>query len=83
MVACWERLWATIGYPRGRTARRKRCVVPDVFVSYSRRDAAFVRRLVESIEGRGKQVWLDTEGIADAEVFPAAIKRATYAGSAV
>jgi WD40 repeat protein len=48
----------------------------DVFVSYSRHDAAFVRRLVASIEDRGKQVWLDTEGIADAEVFPAAIKRA-------
>lgn len=48
----------------------------DVFVSYSRHDAAFVRRLVGSIEDRGKQVWLDTEGIADAEVFPAAIKRA-------
>ena len=48
----------------------------DVFVSYSRHDAAFVRRLVASIEDRGKQVWLDTEGIADGEVFPAAIKRA-------
>ena len=48
----------------------------DVFVSYSRHDAAFVRRLVASIEDRGKKVWLDTEGIADAEVFPAAIKRA-------
>jgi WD40 repeat protein len=50
--------------------------VADVFVSYSRHDAAFVRRLAASIEDRGKQVWLDTEGIADAEVFPAAIKRA-------
>ena len=50
--------------------------MPDVFVSYSRHDGAFVHRLVASIEDRGKQVWLDTEGIADAEVFPAAIKRA-------
>ena len=50
--------------------------MPDVFVSYSRHDGAFVHRLVASIEDRGKQVWLDTDGIADAEVFPAAIKRA-------
>ena len=48
----------------------------DVFVSYSRRDAEFVRRLADSISERGKEVWLDTEGIADGEVFPEAIKRA-------
>jgi len=48
----------------------------DVFVSYSRRDSAFVGHLVDSITARGKHVWLDTEGIADAEVFPEAIKRA-------
>jgi WD40 repeat protein len=48
----------------------------DVFVSYSRRDSEFVGHLVDSITARGKQVWLDTEGIADAEVFPEAIKRA-------
>ena len=48
----------------------------DVFISYSRRDGRFVRRLAESIEGQGKQVWVDTEGIEDAEVFPLAIQRA-------
>ena len=48
----------------------------DVFVSYSRRDGKFVERLVESISARGKEVWLDTEGIADGEVFPEAIRRA-------
>jgi WD40 repeat protein len=48
----------------------------DVFVSYSRRDSEFVAHLVDSITARGKAVWLDTEGIADAEVFPEAIKRA-------
>ena len=48
----------------------------DLFVSYSRRDGEFVGRLVESISARGKEVWLDTEGIADGEVFPEAIKRA-------
>jgi WD40 repeat protein len=64
-----------VRYSRGST-RRERCVVPDVFVSYSRRDVAFVRRLVESIEERGKRVWLDAEGIADGEVFPQAIRSA-------
>jgi WD40 repeat protein len=48
----------------------------DVFVSYSRRDSEFVARLAGSVSERGKEVWLDTEGIADAEVFPEAIKRA-------
>jgi WD40 repeat protein len=48
----------------------------DVFVSYSRRDSEFVRRVTDSISERGKEVWLDTEGIADGEVFPEAIKRA-------
>ena len=50
--------------------------MPDVFVSYSRRDSEFVQRLAESVSQRGKEVWLDTEGIADGEVFPEAIKRA-------
>jgi TIR domain-containing protein len=48
----------------------------DAFVSYSRRDQEFVGRLTESIAARGKEVWLDTEGISDGEVFPEAIKRA-------
>jgi TIR domain len=48
----------------------------DVFVSYSRRDSEFVQRLADSVSARGKEVWVDTQGIADAEVFPDAIKRA-------
>jgi len=48
----------------------------DVFLSYSRRDSDFVRGLVADLEGRGKSVWVDTEGIADAEVFPDAIRSA-------
>jgi WD40 repeat protein len=50
--------------------------VADVFVSYSRRDSEFVDRLAESMSDLGKEVWLDTAAIADAEVFPEAIKRA-------
>src|ERR1700736_541348 len=61
--------------PRACTAAMSGAMA-DVFVSYSRRDGEFVRRLAGSIEDRGKQVWLDTEGIADGEVFPQAIRTA-------
>ncbi|MDP9257852.1 MAG: TIR domain-containing protein [Actinomycetota bacterium] len=50
--------------------------MPDVFVSYSRRDGEFVSGLVEGLERSGKSVWIDTEGIGDGEVFPAAIRSA-------
>ena len=56
--------------------------MPDVFVSYSRRDTEFVRRLVEGLQARGKDVWLDTEGIRDGEVFPAAIRLAVEGSNA-
>lgn len=35
-----------------------------------------MRRLVTSVSESGKEVWLDTEGIEDTEVFPEVIKRA-------
>ena len=50
--------------------------MPDVFISYSRRDTPFVHVLVGDLERHGKTVWLDTEGIRDAEVFPDAIRAA-------
>ena len=48
----------------------------DVFVSYSRSDSELVNLLVERLRERGKDVWVDVEGIRDAEVFPAALRRA-------
>ncbi len=54
----------------------------DVFVSYSRRDAAFVSVLVEDLQDHGKSVWVDTDGIGDGEVFPDVI-RAAIEGSDV
>src|SRR4051794_25108048 len=48
----------------------------DVFLSYSRRDADFVRRIADALEARGKDVWVDIEGIRDGEVFPAALRSA-------
>jgi WD40 repeat protein len=54
----------------------------DVFISYSRRDTPFVQRVAGSLEARGKTTWLDTEAIADAEVFPQAIQNAIEASDA-
>jgi hypothetical protein len=40
---------------------------PDVFVSYSRRDKAFVEGiLLPALTGRGKDVWIDLEDIPPA-----------------
>jgi WD40 repeat protein len=48
----------------------------DVFVSYSRRDGEFVRRLVDALAEKGKEAWVDVEGIRDAEVFPERLRAA-------
>jgi WD40 repeat protein len=54
----------------------------DVFVSYSRRDAEFVTHLAEGLKGRGKDVWLDVQGIRDGERFPEALRRAIESADA-
>lgn len=35
----------------------------DVFISYSRRDTEFVRRLFEALNQKGRSVWVDWQGI--------------------
>ena len=35
----------------------------SLFISYSRRDAAFVRSLHEALTARGRSTWVDWEGI--------------------
>jgi WD40 repeat protein len=47
-----------------------------VFISYSRRDSSFAGALAEGLRGHGKDVWIDIEGIRDAEVFPVALREA-------
>ena len=47
-----------------------------VFISYSRRDSSFVGPLADGLRARGKDVWIDIEGIRDAEVFPEALREA-------
>ena len=54
----------------------------DVFISYSRRDSDYVQRLQQELARRGKDVWVDTDGIRDAEVFPAALRRAVEGSDA-
>jgi YVTN family beta-propeller protein len=54
----------------------------DVFLSYSRRDGAFVQRLGSALRESGKEVWVDVEGIRDAEVFPEALRRAVESSDA-
>ena len=34
-----------------------------VFISYSRKDNTFVRRLYDALRERGRKVWVDWEGI--------------------
>jgi WD40 repeat protein len=48
----------------------------DVFISYSRRDSGFVGALADGLRAHGKDVWVDIEGIRDAEVFPEALRNA-------
>lgn len=48
----------------------------DVFVSYSRHDTQFVSELTDELRARGKEVFLDVDGLRDAEVFPQALRQA-------
>jgi len=48
----------------------------DVFISYSRKDSEFVRRLEKALESRGREAWVDWEGIRPTEEFMQAIYRA-------
>ncbi|HVD94821.1 MAG TPA: TIR domain-containing protein [Candidatus Limnocylindria bacterium] len=45
----------------------------DVFISYSRKDKDFVQRLDESLKSRGREAWVDWEGIRPTEEFMQAI----------
>ncbi len=46
---------------------------PDVFISYSRKDREFVKRLDAALQARGREAWVDWEGIRPAEEFMQAI----------
>jgi WD40 repeat protein len=46
----------------------------ELFISYSRRDQAFVRRLAAGLEDRGKDVWVDLDDILPSAPWMAEIK---------
>src|SRR6266700_3608432 len=48
----------------------------EVFISYSRKDTDFVRRLDESLKSRGREAWVDWEDIRPTEDFMQAIHSA-------
>src|SRR5215475_2921069 len=41
----------------------------EVFISYSRKDKEFVRRLDEELKRRDRQVWVDWEGIPPGDTW--------------
>ena len=45
----------------------------EIFISYSRKDKDFVRRLDESLKSRGRDTWVDWEGIRPTEEWMQAI----------
>lgn len=47
--------------------------VADVFISYSRRDSAFVARLQSALQKVGRAPWVDVHGVRPAEDFMRAI----------
>src|SRR5947207_5548709 len=47
--------------------------MPDIFISYARENRNFVHRLDESLKSRGREAWVDWEGIRPTEEFMQAI----------
>jgi TIR domain/Bacterial SH3 domain len=52
-----------------------------IFVSYSRTDQAFVKRLVNDLRAHGVNVWLDQDSIAPGQRWDMAIERALEAAT--
>src|SRR6516165_3140460 len=52
----------------------------EVFISYSRKDKDFVRRLDESLQSRGREAWVDWEDIRPTEEWMQAIYAAIEGG---
>lgn len=50
--------------------------MPHLFISYSRTDVAFVRRLTDSLQQAGTDIWIDVEGIRSGEDWSDAIQQA-------
>jgi WD40 repeat protein len=55
----------------------------DLFISYSRHDLAFTRRLAAGLESRGKKVWVDLDDILPSAPWMAEIRVAIAEADAV
>jgi WD40 repeat protein len=55
--------------------------MPDVFISYSRRDGEFVRRLHDALVHAGRETWVDWLGVAPTAEFMREIRGAIEAAS--
>jgi hypothetical protein len=55
----------------------------DVFISYSRSDQGFVRRLVERLTAAGRDAWVDWEDIPPTAKWMDDIRRALESCDAV
>jgi WD40 repeat protein len=57
--------------------------VADLFVSYAREDQLLVRRLVDALAARGKEAWVDWEGIEPSDRWLESIREAIDEADAV
>lgn len=55
----------------------------DVFVTYSRRNREFVRKLADALEARGRSVWVDLEDIVPSASWMAEVRSAIAAADSV
>jgi len=61
------------------TDLQRRSAMSDVFISYSRKDSAFVRRLHAALKQAERESWVDWEGIPPSAEWMAEIERAIAA----
>jgi WD40 repeat protein len=66
-----------------RQYRRAGVVAVNVFISYAREDREFARRLVAALKGRGRESWVDWEGIEPSDEWWRSITEAIDAAEAV
>ena len=66
---------------RSRDGAEIETPVWDVFIAYTRRDVAFVKRVTDGLRGAGKTVWVDLEGLYAGEQWWESITKAIEAAS--
>src|SRR5947209_18127483 len=54
----------------------------DAFIAYARQEGAFVRRLSDTLRARGRESWVDWEGIEPSDEWRRSIREAIEAADA-